>query len=82
MRSIKIRIQHLEERILPNDPVGILGPAAGGGWRLALGKKERYFSTQAEGVECFHSLTQRKKTRFEPVLIIWGYDDNERGTST
>ena len=75
MRKIEIRIQHLEERLLPSDPVGILGPAAGGGWRLALGRKERYFSTQAEGVEYFHSRTRGKKTRFEPVLIIWGLEE-------
>ena len=75
MRKVEIRIQHLEERLLPGDPVGILGPAAGGGWRLALGKKEHYFSTQAEGVEYFHSRTRGKKTRFEPVLIIWGLEE-------
>ena len=71
MREIEIRIQHLEQRLLPSDPVGILGPAAGGGWRLSLGKKVRYFGTQAEGIEYFKSRTQGKKTRFEPVLIIW-----------
>ena len=75
MRKIEIRIEHLEERLLPSDPVGVLMPAAGGGWRLSLGKKERYFSTQAEGVDFFNARTQRKKTRFEPVLIIWGLEE-------
>lgn len=70
MREIEIRIQHLEQRLLPGDPVGVLMPTGWGTWRLSFGKKERYFNTEAEGKAFFDAYTRGKKTRFDPVLCI------------
>lgn len=79
MKQIKLRLESLERRRWDVDACAVLGPdEEHGGWCMRPGRgRARHFDTMDEGIEYFHERMKGRKTKNEPVLIIWDVNGEE-----